>query len=247
MRSRYGAWVLSAAALAGAGVFAFATGVLMQPHAALLGDRLPEMTCLQIAFTTVRATSIIMTFSPDQQVAIANLLIPGDVTFAWGYGLLLAGLVGLMARRFDGAWLRAGAVVMWLPLMASLLDVIEDVFLYAIVAQLVANPSIIVTASLPLLAGIAATLKYLALIVATPVYAVAGMLHGLRIDRRPGALLVYFLLFAVSMSMVARSVQQIPPCYWAPSASAPGSSANIRSAAIDVILANVTGFCAPVS
>jgi len=200
-------------ALAGLGVFAFAIGVLMLPHSPALGDRLPEMTCLQIAFTPIRATSIIMSFTYEQQVAMANLLIPGDATFAWGYGLVLAGLVGLLARRFDGAWSRVGAIVMWMPLAASALDVVEDLFLYAVVAQLIANPSGIVTAELPLLAGIAATLKYLALVVVTPVYSIAGILHGLRIDRSVGALLVYFLLLVVCMSMIARPLQQIPPCF----------------------------------
>jgi len=200
-------------ALAGVGVFAFAIGVLMLPYSPVLGDRLPELTCLQIAFTPVRATSIVMSFTYEQQVAMANLLIPGDVTFAWSYGLLLAGLIGLLARRFDGAWLRVGAIVMWMPIAASVLDVIEDIFLYAVVAQLVANPSVIVTAALPLLAGIAATLKYLALVVVTPAYSIAGILHGLRVDRSAGALLVYFLLLVVCMSMIMRPLQQIPACF----------------------------------
>jgi len=213
IRAPSGGWILSAMALAGLAVFAFAIGVLMLPHSPALGDRLPEMTCLQVAFTAVRATSIIMSFTYEQQVAMANLLLPGDATFAWGYGLVLAGLVGLLARRFDGTWLRVGAIVMWMPIAASVLDVIEDLFLYAIVAQLVANPSAIVAAELPLLAGIAATLKYLALIVVTPAYSIVGILHGLRVDRSAGALLVYFLLLIVCISMIMRPLQQIPACF----------------------------------
>lgn len=213
IRSSRGGQVLSAMALAGVAIFAYAVGVLMLPYSPALGDRLPELTCLQVAFTTVRATAIVMAFTYEQQVAIANLLIPGDVTFAWGYGFVLAGLVGLLARRLDGTWLRVGAIVMWMPLLASFLDVVEDVFLYAVVAQLVANPSIIVPGELPLAAGIAATLKYFALVVVTPAYSIAGILHGLRIDRRPTALLVYFLLLVACMSMIARPLQQIPPCF----------------------------------
>lgn len=213
IRSPRAAWILSAMSLAGVGVFAYAVGVLMLPYSPALGDRLPELTCLQVAFTTVRATSVIMSFTAEQQVAIANLLVPGDMVFAWSYGLLLAGLVGFLARRFDDVWLRVGAVVMWMPLAASIFDVIEDLFLYAIVAQLIENPSMIVVDELPLLAGVAATLKYLALVVVTPAYSLAGILHGLRVDRSAGALVVYFLLLVVCISMIMRPLQQIPACF----------------------------------
>lgn len=208
-----GAWLLSAMALAGVGVFAFSIGALMIPHSEALGDRLPELTCLQVAFTPERAASIVTSFSAEQRQAIANLLVPGDVVFAWSYGLLLAGLVGLLARRLDGGWVRVGAVVMWLPIAASVLDVIEDLFLFETVGLLIENPAAIVPDRLPLFAGIAATLKYLVLAVVTPAYSVAGILHGLRVDRRAGALLVYFLLLVACLSMIARPAQQIPACF----------------------------------
>jgi hypothetical protein len=210
--SRGGLW-FSAIALSGIAVFVFAISVLMLPHTELLGERRNELVCLQLAFTSVRATALLMTFSSEQQVAIANLLVPGDMVFAWFYGLLLAGLVGLLVRRLDGAWLRIGAVVIWLPLIASLFDVVEDAFLYAIVAQLVENPSMIVMKELPLIAGIAATLKYLLLAVAVPLFSVAGIVQGLRTDRRIGALVVYALLFIVCVSMVMPPLQQIPACF----------------------------------
>ncbi len=213
IRSPRGAWWCAAMAIAGVGVFAFAIGVLMLPHSSTLGDRLPELTCLQVAFTPTRASDIVASFTVEQQSAIANLLIPGDVTFAWGYGLVLAGLVGLLARRVDGQWQRAGAIVMWLPLVASLLDVTEDLFLYRIVAMLIDDPAAPVAPALPLLAGIAATLKYFALAVVTPAYSIAGILRGLVVDRRAGALLVYFLLLLACLSMVTRPLQQIPGCF----------------------------------
>lgn len=213
IRSPRGGWILSAMSLTGIVVFAYAIGVLMLPYSSALGDRLAEMTCLQLAFTPVRATSIIMSFTADQQVAMGMLLIPGDVTFAWSYGLLMAGLVGLLARRLAGAWCRIGAVVMWVPIAASLLDVIEDLFLYASVSHLLDNPAAILMAELPMLAGIAATLKYLALLVVTPAYSIAGILHGLRVDRSAGALVVYFLLLVVCINMLTRPLQHIPACF----------------------------------
>jgi hypothetical protein len=213
LNSPRGGWWLSAIALSGIGVFAFAIGALMLPHSELLGDRRSELVCLQMAFTSVRATALLMTFSPEQQVAIANLLVPGDMVFAWFYGLLLAGLVGLLVRRLDGAWRRVGAVMIWMPLAASLFDVVEDAFLYSIVAQLVENPSMIVMSELPLFAGIAATLKYLLLAVVVPLFSVAGVAQGLRTDRSMGALVVYALLLVVCASMVMPPLQQIPVCF----------------------------------
>jgi len=208
-----GAWWLSAIALSGIAVFAYAIGALMLPPSELLGDRRTELVCLQLAFTSVRATSLLMTFTLEQQVAIANLLVPGDMVFAWFYGLLLAGLVGLLVRRLDGSWRRVGVFMMWLPLAASLLDVIEDAFLYSIVAQLIENPSIIVMGELPLIAGIAATLKYLVIAVVVPIFSVAGIAQGLRTDRSIGALVVYALLLIVCVSMVMPPLQQIPTCF----------------------------------
>ena len=101
-----------------------------------------------------------MAFDVAMQRAIAAMLVPGDLLLAWGYGLTLAGLVGLMARRFDGAWRRAGAIAMWFPIAAAVLDCIEDAFLYGIVTQLIADPSSTVSSASPAFAGIAATLKY---------------------------------------------------------------------------------------
>lgn len=199
--------------LVGVGVFAFAVGVLMLPHSAVLGDRLPELTCLQVAFTPARATAIVSSFTAEQQLAVSRLLVPGDVTFAWGYGLVLAGLVGLLARRLEGRWQTAGAIVMWLPLVASLLDVTEDLFLHAIVATAIEHPAATVEPALPALAGIAATVKYVALAILTPAYSIAGILRGLMVDRRAGALLVYFLLLLACISMVMRPLQQIPDCF----------------------------------
>ncbi len=126
---------------------------------------------------------------------------------------MLAGLVGLLARRLDGRWQTAGAIVMWLPLVASLLDVTEDLFLHAIVATLIEHPAATVEPALPTLAGIAATVKYVALAILTPAYSIAGILRGLMVDRRAGALLVYFLLLLACISMVMRPLQQIPDCF----------------------------------
>jgi len=199
--------------LAGFIIFGFATSVLMLEPSQLLGDRLAEMTCLQVAFVPERYASVFLSFSPEARVAIQQLLFPGDIVFAWGYGFLLAGLTGLLALRLPGDWLKYGALIMWAPLLASMLDCIEDIFLYAAAGQLISDPSSSINVAIPLLAGVAATFKYLALSVVTPVYGIAGIMKGLSTDRSFAALLLYVVLGLLLFSMILRPLQQIPPCF----------------------------------
>lgn len=194
-------------------VFGFATGVLMGPHAPALGDRMAELTCLQLAFTPPRAAGVVLSFEPAAQAAIARLLVPGDVTFAWGYGLLFAGLIGLLTRRLDGAWFRAGVIVVWMPLAAALFDCIEDLFLFSIVNQLIAAPEAGVSPLLPALAGFFAVIKYLALSVVSPAFSLAGSVRVLRSDRAVGAWVTCVLVSLLALSMVIRPLQQIPACF----------------------------------
>jgi len=203
------AWFFAAMTLAGVGIFGYATGVLMGPFAPVLGDRLPELTCLQVAFTGARFAAVFGSFTPEQQAAIAQLLIPGDVVFAWGYGFLLTGLLGLLTLRLPAAWQPAGRVLTWTPLLASALDCLEDLCLHALVtAPAGADPGL-----LPLLAGIAATLKYLNLSVLAPAYGIAGSIKGLAHDRRIGALVIYLLVVVNALAFVARPLQQVPACF----------------------------------
>jgi hypothetical protein len=201
-------------ALSGVIVFALAVGVLMQPAAQLVGqERLSELVCLQLAFTPDRAQTVLMSFSPESRAAIAQLLVPGDATLAWGYGLLLAGLTGLLAMRLPGKWMRIGAIAMWMPLLASTLDCVENVFLYAIVMNAVEAPNLQPVPMLTALAGVAATLKWIALSILTPAYGFAGIVKGMSVDRSAGAITVYALLFITLLSMVAKPIQDIPSCF----------------------------------
>jgi hypothetical protein len=192
----------------GVAIFGYATGVLMGPHAAVIGERLPELTCLQIAFSSERANEVIGAFSAAEQAAIARLLVPGDVVFAWGYGLLLAGLLGLLTLRLPPDWQRWGRVLMWTPLLASGFDCVEDVLLLQVVDAGVGADH----GAIPLLAGIAATLKYLNLSVIAPAYGMLGSVKGITVDRRWDAWLVYVLVIVNAVAFVARPLQQIPPC-----------------------------------
>lgn len=209
----HGGWIFSAMALLGVAIFAFAIGVLMLPHSAALGERMGEMTCLQLAFTAERASRIVLSFGPEARAAIAALLVPGDVTFAWGYGFLLTGLVGLLTRRLDGAWFAAGTIAVWFPLAASVLDCIEDVFLLNIVTSVGAAPDVALSPILPALASTAATIKYMALCVLTPMFAVAGTVQAVRTDRSVGAFILYAVVLYAVVSMIVKPAQQLPACF----------------------------------
>ncbi len=205
--------IFLAMTLGGLGLFGFAISQLMLGPSEILGERLPELTCLQVAFTPERYTAVFLSFAPEARQAIRDLLIPGDIVFAWGYGFMLAGLLGLLALRLEGAWQRAGAVLMWAPLLASLLDCVEDLFLFDMAAQLLADPAVILPGILTLLAGVAATLKYTALAVVSPAFGLAGIVKGLGRDRGIGAIVLYVVLGLTLLSMVLRPLQQIPPCF----------------------------------
>lgn len=202
-------WMFAGLALLGAAIFGYATGVLMGPWAPVLGDRLPELTCLQVAFTGERFAAVFGSFSAEQQVAIARLLVPGDMVFAWGYGCLLTGLLGLMTLRLPDSWQPAGRILMWTPLLASALDCLEDLCLH----QLAVAPAGSDPGALPLLAGIFATLKYLNLSVIAPAYGIAGSLKAFGQDRRPGALVIYLLVVVNALAFLARPLQQVPACF----------------------------------
>jgi hypothetical protein len=206
--------VLSLLAVTGVIIFGLAVGVLMQPAAQIVGmERTAELVCLQLAFTPERAAAVVLGFPAAARVAIAQLLVPGDLALAWGYGLLLAGLTGLLAMRLPGAWLRVGAIALWMPLLASTLDCIENVFLYVIVMGLVTTPDALPSAALTLLAGGVSGLKWITLCAATPAYGFAGIFKGLATDRSWPALLVYVLLFMVLVAMIVKPLQDIPACF----------------------------------
>ncbi len=156
---------------------------------------------------------MVRAFSEEAQVGITQLLIPGDFALAWGYGLILFGLLALLVMRLPDKWLRVGSIVMWVPLLASVLDCMENIFLFSIVTQLVADEAAPIAVILPLLAGVVATLKWIALAVVTPVFGFAGIVKGIGIDRRVTSWIVYVLLFIALLSMVVKPIQDIPTCF----------------------------------
>jgi len=206
-------WVFGTMTLMGFAIFGFAIGALMLEPSEVFGERLSELTCLQVAFTPERYTAVFLSFPQEAREAFLRLLVPGDLVFAWGYGFQLAGLLGLLAIRLPGKWQSAGALIMWLPLLASVFDCVEDIFLYTIAQQLVIDPNARIAGALPLLASVASTIKYIALAIVPPVFGVSAIIKGMSVDRRASALLLYVLLGLLLFSMLLRPLQQIPPCF----------------------------------
>lgn len=205
---------LVATAVIGLLVFGGAIGVLMTPYTEVLGmDRLGMLTCLQMAATPVRAVEFLSYYSQTELVAISGLLIPGDVTFAWGYGLVFTGLLGLLTLRLTGAWYRAGALLMWAPLLASAFDVLEDLGLYSIVGQAALSMPPELNPTVVFLTTVCAALKYLLLAGVGPVYAVLGSAVAFREQRSAGSVIVYILVILVALSMVQKPLQEIPACF----------------------------------
>jgi len=206
--------IFSLMAVCGLGLFIFAIAVLMQPASSVVGqDRTSELVCLQLAFVPARAIEVVLRFTAEERVAISQLLVPGDIGLSWGMGLTLAGLTALLAMRLPGQWFRIGAIVMWAPLMASTFDSIEDIFLYTIVSQLAVDGGAEIAPVLPLLAGLAATIKFIGLIGLTPAFAVAGIIKGLTADRSVPALITYALLALAVLSIAPGSYRSIAACF----------------------------------
>ena len=204
----------TAMAVVGLCLFVFAIAVLMQPASSVVGQaRTAELVCLQIAFVPENAVAVLANFTAEERGAIADLLVPGDIGLAWGMGLTLAGLTALLAMRLPGRWFTLGALIIWVPFVAATFDTIEDIFLRAIVVQLTDNLDAGLSPVLPFLAGIAASLKYLALIVVTPAYGFAGIVKGIGHDRSASAWVVYVLLALALASVVPTSWRNILACF----------------------------------
>lgn len=196
-------------ALLGVILFAYAIGVLMAPYAPMIGSRLAEITCFQLAYTGERVDGVLAGFSVAERAGIVGLMIPGDMVFAFGYGFLLTGLLGLLTLRLPPAWQSTGRVLLWTPLLASVLDCLEDLGLHQMAAAPLGSDHGLV----PLLTGIAATLKYLNLSVLAPAYGIGGSVKGITHDRRVGAWVIYALVILVSLAFMAKPLMEVPACF----------------------------------
>jgi len=206
--------IFTVAAVAGLLVFGFAIGVLMTPYTEVIGmERLGELTCLQMAGTSERAVQVLTAFNAEELGALRGLLIPGDVTFAWGYGLVFSGLLGLLTLRLKGNWRSIGGWLMWAPLAASVFDVLEDLGLHSIVSQMAAGITYEINPAIPAATMFFAATKYLLLAVIGPLYGIAGSVTAFGDDRRLRSVVLYLLVVLTALSMVQKPAMEIPACF----------------------------------
>ena len=117
-----------------------------------------------------------------------------------------------MTTRLSGRWQRAGAVIMWAPLLASLFDVFEDIGLHSMVTT-VAGGDTAVLPAVAMLTTISASLKYLFLAVVAPAYGIAGAVKALKTDHRLRSIGLYVFVVLVAYSMMQKPFSEIPACF----------------------------------
>lgn len=126
---------------------------------------------LQLAFTPQRADVILQAWGPEGQgSARAGML--RDFVFMAGYGLLFASVTLLVARTQRGLLQQAGLTLTFAPLVAALLDALENILLLSVLGIMPLPPAPILAASL------SASLKFL-LLALTIIYWLASGITGL--------------------------------------------------------------------
>jgi hypothetical protein len=201
---------------AGLLLFALSLSTLMLPYSRIIEENDgKDLTCLHVPFTRARAAAIIDSYNADARAAARALHLPGDMLFPLGYALLYSGLLGLIARRQEGWWRRAGKVAIFFPVAAMVLDWTENFFILRMLAVAGAEGSAAIPAWMPLFGGIAGALKYLLLAGLTPLYGLGAIVHSL-VTRRPaltaGLALTYLVAALLLLFNLVQVVTGVVPC-----------------------------------
>lgn len=114
----------------------------------------------ELAFTAGKANEILTAWGADVEPYVRYSLLV-DFAFMPAYALLFAGITLLIARTQSGGLRRAGLLIALLPVAAALLDALENLMLLSMLG----SPGSIQPGP-PLVAGIAASIKFLLLLVA---------------------------------------------------------------------------------
>ncbi|GAB4576031.1 MAG: hypothetical protein Kow0077_30490 [Anaerolineae bacterium] len=207
---------LGGMALAGLVIFSTALAALMLPYSRIIETQGgADLTCLHVPFTVERAAAILTTYDATAREAVRALHVPGDTLFPVGYALLYAGLVGLVAREQSGRWRALGRAAMWMPVAAMVLDWTENAFILRMVAITEAQGVEALPAWLPLLGGLAGSLKYLCLSMFTPLIGLSLIARSL-VDRdsRPAhrTVVIYGVVAVMLLFNVGQVVTGVLPC-----------------------------------
>ena len=198
-----------AMAVAGLLIFSLSLSLLMVPYSTVIEENEGgDLTCLHIPFTKSRAAAILNSYNAEALEAAQSLHFPGDLIFPIGYALLYAGLIGLLLRGQQGWWLRAGLVVLALPFVAMLFDWIENLFILRMLAITAEEGAAAIPARLPLIGGIAGSIKYVALSLVTPLFGIALITRS-TLTRQPPLTKWRIVTFLVALSLLAFNLVQL--------------------------------------
>lgn len=135
---------------------------------------------LELAFTSARAAEILSLWKSAGVTESALVSLGVDGAFLVAYPMLLFTSMRLLLGRAvmaPHALHRLGTPLAWASLACIPLDALENVLLWRVVSDIAANgPGVEVSGSAVLLAGIAASLKFL-LIAAALIWMTAALLH----------------------------------------------------------------------
>jgi hypothetical protein len=214
-KKRSAIW-LAVTAAAGLVLFALALTALMLPYSRAIEESGgKDLTCLHVPFTRARAAAIIDSYDDEARAAARALHFPGDTLFPVGYALLYGGLIGLVARQQEGRWLRVGAAVMLFPAAAMIFDWIENLFIVRMLTVSAGQSSAVIPGWMPLLGGLAGSIKYILLAIITPLYGIAAIarspLHA-RAALSAGVIITYLIAFALLAFNFVQVVTGVLPC-----------------------------------
>jgi len=127
----------------------------------------------ELAFTGQKAYEILDAWGPEGQAAARHSLLV-DFAFMPAYALAFAGITLVIARAQKGALQTAGLRLTLAPIIAAVLDVIENVMLLSLLGLKDIPPIP------PMIAGIAASLKFALLLAVLLYWPVAGAIWSMR-------------------------------------------------------------------
>lgn len=212
-QSRKWLWLAMGAGLL---IFSLSLSLLMLPYTRIIEDTSSEdLTCLHVPFTQERAARIIDDYDAGARAAARSLHFPGDTLFPIGYALLYGGLVGLIAGKQQGTWLKIGVIVVLFPVAAMVFDWIENIFIVQMIDIASQNSTAAIPTWMPLLSGISGSLKYVLLSVLTPIYGLTAIVKSI-FERDDGLGLGILSLYLIAAMLLAfnfyRLVTDVLPC-----------------------------------
>ncbi len=145
-------WILLVITLLGLIIFLLINQLIFAP----LPIQVPSYGILDFEFAwTPNQISVIFTAWGSEGMTLHAAGIYWDFLYIFGYGPFIAGLILILSRNLSGKIQLVGLYMTFAPLLAGIFDIIENILLLTMLN----NPSEI-SAAVPLIAGIMASIKF---------------------------------------------------------------------------------------